>query len=292
MLFVKKYRKISFQDPDYPQLLKEIQNFPEALWVMGELRPDEKSIAIVGTRKPTNYGVEAAKFFSKELSRYGFTIVSGLAFGIDKTAHEACLEVGGRTVAVIASGIDRITPKSHQLLGLKIIEKGGAIVSEFGPGNEAHPGLFPRRNRIISGLCIGVLVVEAPETSGALITAQYALEQNREVFVVPGSIFSPNFYGSHKLIKEGATLVTKPEEIMEAFGYKVIQTKFKSEINYKNLKPEEIAIIKCLKENDGITIEELSERTKLSTQKLSVYLTFLEMARYIRKENEKIFINQ
>jgi DNA processing protein len=282
---------IPHTDPQYPRLLKEIQRPPETLWVRGAPLGDEPAIAIVGTRKPSAYGIEAAKFFSGELSRRGFTIVSGLAFGIDKASHEACLEAGGRTIAVLGSGVDRITPASHEGLAAHILQGGGAIVSEFPPGQDARPETFPQRNRIISGLSLGVVVIEAPETSGALITARYAAEQNREVFVVPGPIFSPNFRGSHALIREGATLVTKPEDVIEALGYGAPTLPFVGDTASGNLKPEANTILGCLGEEDGLTADELSRRTHLSMQELNVHLTFLEMARYIRRENEKIYLN-
>lgn len=286
------YHAIASGDPRYPRLLKEIQGYPEMLFVRGELPQGEPAIAIVGTRKPSAYGIDAAKLFARELAFRGFTIVSGLAFGIDKAAHEACLEARGRTIAVLASGIDHITPRSHERLGRAILEGGGAIVSEFPPRTPAHAGQFPQRNRLISGLSLGVVVIEAPETSGALITARYAAEQSRDVFVVPGPIFSPNFRGSHALIREGAALVTEPQEIIEALGYERPRLPLDRANAFGNLKPQAIAILRCLAEEEGVTLDELARRTALSMQDLNVHLTFLEMARYIRKENEKIFLAQ
>lgn len=286
------HQAIAHTDPRYPRLLKEIQGYPETLFVRGELAQDAPSIAIVGTRKPSAYGIEAAKLFSRELALRGFTIVSGLAFGIDKAAHEACLEAGGKTIAVLGSGVDRITPTSHEGLARRILNAGGAIVSEFPLGQDARPETFPQRNRIISGLSLGIIVIEAPETSGALITARYGAEQNRDVFVVPGPIFSPNFRGSHALVREGAALVTAPEQVIEALGYETQQLAFTRDMASGNLKPEANAILGCLGGEDGLTMDELSRRTHLSMQDLNVHLTFLEMARYIRKENEKIYLRQ
>jgi DNA processing protein len=284
------YHEINTTDPLYPPLLKEIKNYPKKLWVRGKIEAEPLAIAIVGTRKPSTYGIEAAKLFSRELSRDGFTIVSGLAFGIDKAAHEACLEVGGKTIAVLASGVDKITPSSHEQLANRILENGGALISEFPPGTDARPENFPQRNRIISGLTLGVIVIEAPQKSGALITARYAIEQNREVFVVPGSIFSPNFQGSHALIREGAILVTKPEDVLETLGQQIPELELNRSRLPQNLTAEALRILEVLKSEGSINLDELSQRTKLPISILNTHLTFLEMARYIRKENEKVFL--
>lgn len=286
------YETIRSSDASYPRLLKEIHAPPAVLYARGRICADEPAIAIVGTRKPSAYGIEAAKMFSRELAGRGFVIVSGLAFGIDKAAHEACLAINRRTIAVLASGIDEITPRSHEQLGRAIIKQQGAIVSEFPPGTPSRPEQFPQRNRIISGLSLGIVVIEAPETSGALITARFAAEQGRDVFVVPGSVFSPNFHGSHSLIQEGAALVSAPEEVIEALGYETPQLAFAQTAAPDNLKPQAKTILNLLSQKDGVTMDELSRSTNLSMQELNAHLTFLEMTRYIRKENEKVYINK
>jgi DNA processing protein len=283
------YITISLEDPNYPRLLKEISSPPQRLFVQGKIYSDEACIAIVGTRKPTSYGIEAAKYFTRALVQAGYTIVSGLAFGIDKVSHEECIDAGGRTIAVLASGIDKITPRTNEPLAKAILEKGGAIISEFPPGEEALPERFPRRNRIISGLSIAVVVIEAPEKSGALITAKFAANYGREVFVVPGSIFSPNFEGSHMLIKEGASLVTRPEDIIESLGNQpLFVAPRKMDLNSEM----EEKILNYIRENNGISIEELAEKTNIPIKDLNAHLTFLEIKRYIRKENDRIFINK
>ena len=181
-------------------------------------RTTETPIAIVGTRRATPEGKIIAKRFARELTSYGIPIASGLAFGIDAAAHEECVATGGATIAVLAGGLDAIYPGSNAALAQKILARHGCIISEYPLGSPPLPYRFLERNRIISGISRGTLVVEAPENSGSLATARYALEANREVFVVPGSTLHPNFKGSHRLIRQGAELVTTPEEIFEAYG--------------------------------------------------------------------------
>ncbi|MBB3169805.1 DNA-processing protein DprA [Simiduia aestuariiviva] len=205
-------------DEDYPELLREVQG-PLLLHVAGE--PEALAlpqIAIVGSRKPTAAGRKTAQCFASVLAEGGFVITSGLALGIDGVVHEAALTVGGKTVAVLGSGLDGIYPASHRALAERIVAEGGALVSEFALGVKPEPGHFPRRNRIISGLSLGTLVVEAALKSGSLITARLALEQNREVFAIPGSIYSAVSEGCNWLIREGAQLVSNPSHIVEHLG--------------------------------------------------------------------------
>jgi DNA processing protein len=283
------YETILINDSRYPPLLKKIGGAPEKIFVRGNLKLGAPAIAIVGTRKPSRYGIEAAQFFSRELAKLGFSIVSGLAFGIDKEAHEACLEIGGHTVAVLASGVDVITPSSHTGLASRILQNGGAIISEFPPGAQARPEQFPQRNRLISGLSLGVVVIEAPAETGALITARYAAEQNREVFVVPGSIFSPNYSGSHALIREGATLVHRPEEILEELKYSAPLELKTQEERMPALSENERKLLELISEKLELTADELIRLTGINASELAQLLTLLEMKRYIRKENDKIF---
>ena len=209
---VKAY---TWKDEEYPPLLKEIYDLPPVLYVRGALAPEDAvSIAIVGTRRPTYYGRETAEQIAADLARNRITIVSGLARGIDATAHRAALEAGGRSIAVFGCGLDIVYPGDHAKLARQVMECG-ALVSEFPLGTRPRADNFPRRNRIMSGLSLGVLVVEARETSGALITAQWALEQNRDVFAVPGSVLSPSSRGTNRLIQEGAKLVSDSYDILE-----------------------------------------------------------------------------
>lgn len=199
-----------------PPLLREIYDPPAFLWMRGRLDPaDRRAVAIVGTRRASSYGRRVAARFAAELAQRGYTIVSGLAYGIDKSAHEGALEAGGRTVAVLGSGVDRIYPSRHTRLAQRIIEQG-AVLSEFPLGAAPDAVNFPRRNRIVSGLCQGTLVVEAHRTGGALITARLAVEQNREVFAVPSSLHNESGVGANLLIQRGhAKLVTSVEDVLE-----------------------------------------------------------------------------
>lgn len=208
-------------DPLYPPLLREIPDPPPLLFVVGT--PSAltfRHIAVVGSRNPTFSGRQIAKELSSALAREGLGVVSGLALGIDAAGHRGALEVGGTTVAVAGCGPDRIYPPQHRNLAAEIVRNQGALVSEFTPGTEPLAGNFPRRNRIISGLCIGTLVIEAAEQSGSLITARLALEQGREVFAVPGSIYSPLARGCNDLIKQGAKLVQTVGDILEEFAFR------------------------------------------------------------------------
>lgn len=205
---------------DYPPLLREIASPPPLLFVRGSIANLHlPQIAVVGSRRMTRSGRQLAGEWSKALAASGFAVTSGLAMGIDAAAHEgALLAETGKTIAVMATGIDRIYPRRHQQLADRILSAGGTLVSEMLPGALPLPAFFPRRNRIISGLSLGVLVVEAALRSGSLITARCALEQNREVFAIPGSIHNPLSRGCHSLIKQGALLVESVQEIVEQLG--------------------------------------------------------------------------
>ena len=205
----------NWNSADYPPRLKEIANPPPVLYYVGTITPeDECSVSIVGTRKATDYGRKAAAVLSRDLASAGLTVVSGLAVGIDGVAHRAALDCGGRTIAVVAGGLDRVYPKEHTGLFRRIQERG-AVISEHRPGIRPDARNFPRRNRIISGMTLGTLVVEAPDTSGAVSTVKHALEQDREVFCVPGSIFEPASKFTNRMIKEGAKLVADYTDILE-----------------------------------------------------------------------------
>src|SRR3989344_4622177 len=210
---------MAFSDPGYPKLLKEIYAPPFLLYYFGELDlNNDFSLAIVGTRKITNYGRQATEKIAGELAQAGLTIVSGLALGIDACAHQSALDNRGKTVAVLGSGLGQIYPAYNRRLAEKIIESGGAVVSEFPFNMRPLKFNFSQRNRVISGLSLGTLVTEAGLKSGALITAKYALEQNREVFAVPGNIFSPLAAGPNQLIKLGAKMAENANDILETLN--------------------------------------------------------------------------
>ncbi len=211
---------LTAHDPLYPPLLRTIPDYPGALFVKGNPEAlNTIQLAVVGSRAPSWYGERWGKILCEQLSQSGFTITSGLACGIDGVAHNAALSVKGRSVAVLGNGLFSIYPRRHQALAIRLIESGGAIVSEFPLSAQPRPANFPRRNRIISGLSRGVLVVEAARRSGSLVTARCALEQGREVFALPGPIGNPGCEGPHWLIKQGATPVTEVGDILENLQY-------------------------------------------------------------------------
>jgi len=202
-------------DPGYPQLLSRIFDPPPLLYWTGTLLPrDAGAVAIVGTRRPTPHGLELAGYFGRELAAGGVTVVSGLARGIDTAAHAGALRAGGRSLAVVGTGVDQCYPRENRRLAADLVSFG-AVVSEFEPGTPPEPGNFPRRNRIISGLSLGTIVIESDTNGGAMITASFALEQNREVFAVPGRVGSPKSRGCHALIRDGrAKLVETAEDVV------------------------------------------------------------------------------
>jgi DNA processing protein len=205
-------------DPQYPRLLKEIHNPPAVLFVRGELKPDDAlAIAIVGTRHASGYGRQQAEQLAAGLARAGLTIVSGLARGIDAAAHRGALSAGGRTLAVLGGGVVNIYPPEHADLAVDI-RRAGALISENPPRYAPKSGMFPQRNRLITGLSLGVIVVEAADRSGALISAQHAMEQGREVFAVPGRVDSRTSRGCHRLLREGAKLVECVDDVLEELG--------------------------------------------------------------------------
>ncbi|MCX5751589.1 MAG: DNA-processing protein DprA [Candidatus Saganbacteria bacterium] len=271
-------------DELYPYNLKQIYDPPKVLYVDGDIREEDKlAIAIVGTRQPSSYGLETARKFAKELAGLGITIVSGLALGIDSAAHEGALEAGGRTIAVLGHGLNMLSYSKEKFA--KKIAASGAVISEFEPDFPADKWTFPRRNRIISGLSLGVIVVEGAQDSGSLITARLALEQGREVFAVPGRIDSEIARGPHSLIKEGAKLIEKIEDVLEeieALKSKLRTIHFQGELDFSNYNPEERKILETLKREPQL-IDKLSMETKLESGRLAVVLIGLEMKRRIKK---------
>jgi DNA processing protein len=207
-----------WEDPCYPAALRMIADAPRCLYIRGHMTDaDRVAVAIVGTRRASPYGIAVAEWLGRELARCGVTIVSGLARGVDAAAHRGALAGSGRTIAVLGCGIDVVYPPEHRRLMAQIIESG-AVLSEFSPGTPPLRHQFPRRNRLISGLALGVVVVEGRARSGAVITADCALDQGREVFAVPGSIFDETSRTPHRLLQQGATLVTRVEDILDELG--------------------------------------------------------------------------
>jgi DNA processing protein len=214
---VKSIKTIDINNKDYPKLLRKIKNPPNVLYYQGKILSDEKCFAVVGTRRCSLYGKQAALEITGDLAEAGLTIVSGLAPGIDAFAHKATVERGRRTIAVLGTGLDEksLYPKENISLARKIVESGGLLLSEYPPGTRASRFTFPQRNRLISGLSLAILVVEAKEKSGSLITANWAFSQKRKVFAVPGPIHSLNSRGTNFLIKQGAKLTEKADDILK-----------------------------------------------------------------------------
>lgn len=268
---------------DYPKILKEIHNAPKQLFVRGNLPKDHNlNFAIVGTRAASEYGRALAFKIAKELAELGFNIVSGLALGIDTEAHLGALEGNGKTTAVIGSAIDdnSIYPSANFKLAKKIISSGGAVISEYEPGTKSEIWFFPERNRIISGLSRGVLVVEAPEKSGALITARLALEQNRDVFAIPGSIFSKNSIGANILIKNGAKMVTSVDDILEELNLTDLKTEKK--FNKKENLTEEEKIIFNIVEKEPTHIDKICKVSKMTASQALSAVSMLEIKGMIK----------
>ncbi len=236
----KNIKIITYYDCNYPNMLKEIAQPPWVLYTIGNLNlVNSPTLAIVGTRNPTNYGKVIAEKISKDLVDYEFVIISGMARGIDSIAHKGSLNNKGKTIAVLGSGIDVIYPKENCDL-YKEIASEGLLISEYPPGETPHPGYFPQRNRIISGLSYGILVIEASISSGSLITAQHSLDQSREVFAIPGPITSKNSLGTNSLIKQGAKLVQTIDDIIDEFPYLLLNKKqinnYKIDLNNNEYK--------------------------------------------------------
>jgi DNA processing protein len=271
-----KINVVTILDKNYPKLLKEIYDPPALLYIKGEILPiDEFAVAIVGSRKMTDYGKRVASEIATGLAQNNITIVSGLALGIDAVAHKVALDIGGRTIGVLANGLDKIYPITHRILAEKIVSGHGAIVSEFSLGTPPLHFHFPFRNRIIAGLSLGVVVIEAAVDSGALITAKCALDQNREVFAIPGGIYSPTSVGTNELIKKGAKLVTSVDDILNELNIKKVESVQKAREIIADTKEEEILLSLLSKEPKHIDV--LVQESKLDITVLNATLMMMEM---------------
>ena len=267
---------ITLGDPKYPYILSQIPSPPPVLYVKGNIETLHRTaLAVVGTRRPTNYGLGVTKILLEPVVRAGITIVSGLALGIDGQAHRTAVQHKAPTIAVLGCGIDSIYPWEHRQLAEDIIANGGAIVTEFPFGAEPERHHFPQRNRIISGLSKAVLLVEAGEKSGALITAKFAVEQNRDVLVVPGNITSSQSIGPLNWLKLGATPVTTSDDIVRVFDVSIEPQKVIS-IQYNPQSPNERIIIEQLTAGP-LHVDELTEKSRLDNSVVSATLTLLEI---------------
>lgn len=279
---VQKLKKLSV----IPKRLQEINDPPKTIYLEGELPdPNLKYLAVVGSRNNTSYGKAACEKIIEGLAGYPIVIVSGLALGIDAIAHESALRNGLLTMALPGSGISEkaISPKTNFILSRKILEKGGCIMSEFEPDTMGAIWTFPRRNRIMAGLCDAVLLIEAKEKSGTLITARLAMEYNRDVLVIPGEIFSETSLGTNRLLKEGAHPCLSAKEVLEILGFKEQE---KIEKNYENCTDEEKIVLELLFE--PMSKEVLMQNYKGSITDLNMYLTLLEIKGHIKEEMGEI----
>lgn len=270
---------VAWDDTDYPRMLLGIHDPPPVLYVRGERALlNRPAIAVVGSRNATAQGRETARAFAHALSSAGLTIISGLALGIDAAAHRGGLDADGRSIAVIGTGCDRVYPATNRDLARRLAEHG-AIVSEFALGTPPLRGNFPRRNRIISGLARGVLVVEATLASGSLITARFAAEQDRDVFAIPGSIHSPFSKGSHRLIKDGAKLVETADDVLEEWAMRVPTSSARpADRPGSSAEDGDAARVLAALGHDPAGVDQLVERCRLPAERVAVALVELELA--------------
>lgn len=294
-----KVKALTLEDADYPSMLKNIYDPPPVLFIKGEiLRSDEKALAIVGTRRASRYGLDTAKKLAAELAAMGITIISGMASGIDTAAHWGALSSKGRTIAVFGCGVDVIFPQENRGLAREI-EKSGALVSEYPLGEATSKSNFPRRNRIISGLSLGVIMVEGHYDSGAMITAKQALEQGREVFAVPGNVGLDQSKGPHWLIKQGAKLVETVDDVIEELTNQIriskpclpagrSETNIKSEIPIIDLSPEERRVSSVIN-HEPKHIDAIAVELNMPVNQLSGLLMVMEIKKAIRQLPGKMF---
>lgn len=282
---------ITILDDDYPARLKEIYDAPIYFFARGSLLPqDSRSLALIGTRYPTDYGKNVTKKFATAFARHGFTVVSGLAFGIDTVAHTATLDAGGRTLAVLGCGIDLIYTDPNGKLYPRILENG-AILSEEWLGTPPVAENFPKRNRIISGLSLGVVIVESDSNGGSMITAKYAIEQNRDIFAVPGSIFSPKSHGTNALIRDSqAKLALSPEDIINDYSKHLPEPPSLLEQMHPlpNLSANEQKIYALLS-HEPIHIDTIAEQSGLDVSDVLILLFEFEMKGVVRQLAGKMF---
>lgn len=297
-------RLLKWTDEDYPTNLREIADPPPYLFVRGPARLNEPGcLAIVGARAASEGGLRMAHRLGMELAAKGFTVVSGLARGVDGAAHQGALDSGGRTIAVMGCGIDVIYPPEHRKLAEAIIEGGGAIISELPLGTQPMAENFPTRNRILSGLCLGVVIVEAAEKSGSLITARMALEQNRQVFAVPGSPLTGKTRGSNRLIRDGAKLVECVEDVIEEIAPQLGFSRNEAKKPLKSLEnseakrqtsigsasEEDRVILRQLKQGERVHVDSLIEASGLSPQAVLRLLLELELKGLVAQHPGKLF---
>ena len=287
---------IPLQDKRYPEQLRIIHDPPPILYVKGTLLPsDSFSIAVIGTRRSTQYGKRQTERLTSALVQKGFAIISGLALGIDGIAHRSALSAGGRTLAVLGSGLHRIYPQEHEPLAEKIVESGGCVLSEYPPLHPSAKWTFPQRNRIVSGLSLGVLVIEAPLRSGAMISARLAGEQGRDIFAVPGSVESSASNGCHKLIRDGAYIAESAEDILEVLGpmrRSVLLPGMEKPIRHPNevsLNDVESLVLQSIGKTET-SLDSVVAASGLEPQQVLAALAVLEQKRIIRQLSPVSFV--
>jgi len=285
--------EITEKDARFPHLLKEIQNPPQRFFMRGTFPKSPLYISIVGTRKATYEGKELAKQIARQLAEKNIIVVSGLALGIDAAAHEGSLIGNGKTIAVLANGLDTIYPRQHESLAQKILESGGGIISEYPQGTPALPHQFLERNRIVSGISYATIVIEAPLRSGSIVTARTAAEQGRDVFVFPGPITNQNYKGSHQLIRNGARLVSSFDDIIEDISelineYHIEKNNSLIDLNdtiLESLSEEEKIIMQVLKKTGTpLSVDNITESTTLESNVVRQHLTFLLLDGHIKEQ--------
>lgn len=266
---------LTLPEPEYPRLLREIEQPPPVLYIRGDLTPaDDFSVAMVGTRKVTSYGQQITRDTSTFLAGHGLTIVSGLARGVDALAHQHALKAGGRTIAVLGSGVDVIYPPEHRKLAEAIIENG-AIISDYPLGTKPEGVNFPPRNRIISGLSLATIVIEAGDRSGALITADFAVEQGRDVFAVPGNVLSPMSQGPNRLIQNGAYAMISPQDVLDALGLEQVSD-FQAARQTLPADTTEAKILQVL-DYEPIHVDEICHAAGMAVETVTAALTMMEL---------------
>lgn len=279
---------LTWADENYPRMLREIDQPPPIIYQKGEILPeDETAVAIVGTRRVTAYGRGVTEELAAFLARNRITVVSGLARGVDAIAHRAALRAGGRTIAVLGSGVDRIYPPEHRQLAAEIAESG-AVVSDYAPGTAPESSNFPPRNRIISGLSLAVVIIEAGETSGALITASFAANQNRDVLSVPGNITSPNSIGTNMLIQSGARPLLKPEDVLEVLNLEQVNTRRMARRTLPADATEQ-QVLDVIAEGT-LSVDEISFLSGLPIEIVSATLAMMELKGLVRNSGTMTFM--
>lgn len=272
---------LTWQDEAYPQRLKEISQPPPVLYIRGEYLPDDLfAVSIVGTRRVSPYGRQITEELASYLAANGITVISGLARGVDSISHQAALKAGGRTIGVLGSGVDKIYPPENRALADQMIERG-AIISDYAPGTPPDASNFPPRNRIIAGLSLAVVVIEAGETSGALITAEFAAEQGREVFAVPGSILAPQSKGTNKLIQQGALPLLSVTDLMQTLDV----TRVGEQKAARKIMPSDTTEAKLLEVlgHEPLHVDEIRNQSELPIEKVSAALALMELKGMVRQ---------